>query len=40
VNSRNSTTEVRGTNGIHPATSGYYQIADAVYRDFVRTFCQ
>jgi len=40
VNSRNSATEVRGTNGVHPGTDGYYQIADAIYRDFVRTFCQ
>lgn len=39
VNSRNSTTEIRGTNGIHPATEGYYQIADAAYRDFIRTYC-
>ena len=39
VNSRNSTTENLGTNGVHPATSGYYQIADVVYRDFIRTEC-
>jgi lysophospholipase L1-like esterase len=32
VNSRSSKTEKRGTNGVHPATNGYYQIADAVYR--------
>lgn len=31
VNSRNSTTVVRQSNGVHPATSGYYQIADCVY---------
>lgn len=39
VNSRNSATEIRGTNGIHPDTTGYYQIADAAFRDFIRTFC-
>ena len=32
VNVRNSETEVYGTNGVHPATSGQLQIADAVYR--------
>lgn len=39
VNSRNATTELLGTNEVHPATSGYYQIADVAYRDFIRTFC-
>lgn len=39
VNTRSSTTEIFGTNGVHPATAGYYQIADAVFRDFIRTFC-
>lgn len=34
VNLRNSTTVVTGTNGVHPSTQGYYQIADAVYRKF------
>jgi hypothetical protein len=33
VNTRNATTERRGTNGVHPALEGYYQIADAVYRN-------
>lgn len=33
VNTRNSDTETYQSNGVHPATSGYYQIADAVYRD-------
>ena len=33
VNIRNSKTEVYGTNGVHPATEGYLQIADAVYRN-------
>lgn len=35
VNVRNSKTEVYQSNGVHPAQSGYYQIADACYRDFV-----
>lgn len=35
VNVRNSKTETYQTNGVHPAPSGYYQIADAAYRDFV-----
>lgn len=39
VNTRNSTTEYRGTNGVHPSTQGYYQISDAVYREFINTFC-
>jgi hypothetical protein len=25
-------TEMRGTNGVHPSTAGYYQIGDAFYR--------
>ena len=32
VNNRNSETEVYQSNGIHPANSGYMQIADAIYR--------
>jgi lysophospholipase L1-like esterase len=40
VDSRNSTTELRGTNGVHPDTGGYDQIADVAYRDFIRTYCQ
>jgi lysophospholipase L1-like esterase len=33
VNTRNtSVTEMRGTNGVHPSTAGYYQIGDAFYR--------
>jgi lysophospholipase L1-like esterase len=31
LNSRNSTTTVRQANGVHPADTGYYQIADTVY---------
>ena len=33
VNVRNSKEETYQTNGVHPATTGYYQIADAAYRD-------
>ena len=33
VNPRNSSVqEMRGTNGVHPSTAGYYQIGDAFYR--------
>jgi hypothetical protein len=39
VNSRNTVTERMQTNSIHPANNGYYQIADAVYRDFIRNYC-
>lgn len=35
VNTRNATTMTMQSNGVHPAESGYYQIADACYRDFV-----
>jgi lysophospholipase L1-like esterase len=38
VNTRCETTEVLGTNGVHPANSGYMQIADAVYRNVVASF--
>ncbi len=34
VNNRSSVTETVGTNGVHPSTDGYYQIADAAYRSF------
>ena len=34
VNSRNSQTITKQSNGVHPAQAGYYQIADAVYRAF------
>lgn len=41
VNVRNSTAvEWMDTNGVHPDTSGYYQIADVVYRNFIANFCQ
>lgn len=38
VNNRNDETEIIGTNGVHPSISGYYQIADAVYRSFYNDF--
>ena len=31
VNSRNATTVVRANSGVHPDSSGYYQIADMMY---------
>lgn len=34
VNTRNTSKEQIGANGVHPATNGYYQIADAAYRHF------
>ena len=38
VNNRNETTEILGTNGVHPTTGGYYQIADAVFRSLCEVF--
>ena len=35
VNARNSKEETYQTNGVHPDTAGYYQIADAAYRDLI-----
>jgi hypothetical protein len=40
VNSRNTNTEPRGINGIHPDTSGLQQIADAAFRDFIANCCK
>jgi len=41
VNTRNSTnTELIGNNDVHPTTEGYYQIADAQYRNFIYNYCQ
>lgn len=40
VNIRNSKKELLDTNGVHPGDSGYMQIADVVYRNFVANFCQ
>tara|TARA_A100001391_G_scaffold76364_1_gene49406 strand:+ start:306 stop:2060 length:1755 start_codon:yes stop_codon:yes gene_type:complete len=39
VNTRNATTEIVGTNGVHPSTSGYYQIADVAFRHFANRYC-
>lgn len=36
VNTRNATTMWRSSNGVHPADSGYHQIADAAYRAMAR----
>lgn len=35
ANTRTSVTETFGTNGVHPSTAGYYQIADAAYRSLI-----
>lgn len=41
VNTRNSSvTELFDNNGVHPSTGGCYQIADVVFRNFVKEFCQ
>lgn len=41
VNTRNTAFKERiGTNGVHPASSGYLQIGDVVYRNFIKEFCQ
>lgn len=40
VNTRSTKTELRGTNGVHPATEGYYQIADVAYRQLVKDLLQ
>ncbi len=37
VNSRNNTQAVKQSNGVHPASSGYYQIADVIYY-FIKSF--
>ena len=38
VNNRSETTEVVGTNGVHPTINGYYQIADAVFRSLCEVY--
>jgi lysophospholipase L1-like esterase len=38
VNTRNTTKELIGNNGLHPSDDGHEQIADAVYRKFVTYF--
>ena len=35
VNTRCTTTEQVGTNGVHPSLDGYYQIGDAAFRSMV-----
>ena len=35
ANTRTGVTETFGTNGVHPSTAGYYQIADAAYRSLI-----
>ena len=41
VNTRNSSiTERIGSGGVHPLPEGYYQIADALYRNFILNYCQ
>lgn len=36
VNTRSTVTEMRGTNGVHPSTNGYYAIGDAYFRTLVK----
>ena len=38
VNNRNPLTENAGTNGVHPSTYGYYQIADAIFANLNKEF--
>ena len=39
VNNRNSSfSEMLGSNGVHPANEGYYQIADSAYRNFIKNY--
>ena len=40
VNTRSKVTEIVGTNGLHPLPEGYLQMADAIYRNMVKEFCQ
>jgi hypothetical protein len=41
VNTRNSiSTELIGNDNVHPTTEGYYQIADAQYRNIINEYCQ
>lgn len=39
VNTRSKQKEIVGSNGVHPSVDGYMQIADAVYRNIVNSFC-
>jgi len=38
VNTRSEITERRDTNGAHPTKEGYWQVADAVYRNIIASF--
>ena len=40
VNTRNTATEMLGTNGVHPSANGQLQIGDVVYRNLVSEICQ
>lgn len=40
VNTRSTTTEQVGTNGVHPSLDGYYQIGDAAFRSMVGELTQ
>lgn len=40
VNTRNKMTEYFDINGIHPSYEGYMQIADALYRNAIASFCR
>ena len=39
VNTRSEVTETVATNGLHPTNVGYWQYADAIYRNVVKEFC-
>lgn len=39
VNTRSKKTERMDTNAAHPTIDGYYQVADAVFRNVVKEFC-
>jgi hypothetical protein len=40
LNTRDASTALLGSNGIHPAAAGMYQISDAEYRNIIATFFQ
>ena len=40
VNTRSNLTESIDTNGLHPTTGGYMQVADAVYRNAVKSIAE
>lgn len=39
VNSRSTILERVDWNGVHPSMDGYMQMADAIYRNFICSFC-